>query len=175
MAGEVARVCAQCGGPFPEPLSRRGRPRVWCSVRCRRDSSAARRAAERGARPVEVVTVATERTRYASVPVRDLARAIKETPSLAVELAETLRQITEDAAYDRALTKSIADALDATGNAALRAARADLDRRERELKQHSERLDRRERALAQRPATAPAPAPAQNPWSAYMGQPKHQG
>lgn len=155
MAGEIARVCAQCGGPFPEPLSRRGRPRVWCSVRCRRDSSAARRAAERGARPVEVVTVATERTRYASVPVRDLARAIKETPSLAVELAETLRQITEDAAYDRALTQSIADALDATGNAALRAGRADLDRRERELNQRRERLVQQERAAAQRQQAAP--------------------
>lgn len=89
------------------------------------------------------------------MPVRDLARAIKETPSLAVELAETLRQITEDAAYDRALTQSIADALDATGNAALRAARADLDRRERELNQRRERLVQQERAAAQRQQAAP--------------------
>jgi hypothetical protein len=50
--------CLRCNNPLP--VSRGGRPRVWCSQRCRRAAYEERRAAASGAIAVRVVEVESE-------------------------------------------------------------------------------------------------------------------
>lgn len=55
----VERSCPRCGAPIYDVVSPRpaGRPRRWCSARCRRAASEERRAAANGAIAVEYVQV----------------------------------------------------------------------------------------------------------------------
>jgi hypothetical protein len=51
-------VCPRCGASLPPDFGpRRGRRRIWCSDRCRRDAHAERAAAARTDRPIRVVEV----------------------------------------------------------------------------------------------------------------------
>jgi hypothetical protein len=50
--------CPRCGASLPPDLGpRRGRRRIWCSDRCRRDAHAERAAAARTEQPIRVVEV----------------------------------------------------------------------------------------------------------------------
>lgn len=53
-------TCPRCGIEVPRSASGRGRPRVWCSQRCRRAAYEERRAAANGAIASEVVVRRTE-------------------------------------------------------------------------------------------------------------------
>lgn len=56
----VGSTCPRCGNEVPRSTSGRGRPRVWCSHRCRRAAYEERRAAANGAIAIEVVARHTE-------------------------------------------------------------------------------------------------------------------
>lgn len=51
-----SRKCPRCDSPITPSASGRGRPRVWCSQRCRRAAYEERRAAANGAIAKAVVT-----------------------------------------------------------------------------------------------------------------------
>jgi hypothetical protein len=51
-------ACPRCGASLPPDFGpRRGRRRIWCSDRCRRDAHAERAAAARSDQPVRVIEV----------------------------------------------------------------------------------------------------------------------
>jgi endogenous inhibitor of DNA gyrase (YacG/DUF329 family) len=56
----LANTCPRCGDEVARNASGRGRPRVWCSQRCRRAAYEERRAAANGAISSEVVVRRTE-------------------------------------------------------------------------------------------------------------------
>ncbi|MDH6284546.1 hypothetical protein [Prescottella agglutinans] len=61
-------ICPWCTAPIP-PLSRRGRPRVWCSDQCRRDAHNARKAARAGAVGMQVIRQTRTIEKPVPVPV----------------------------------------------------------------------------------------------------------
>lgn len=92
MATNEPRRCPRCSSEMPSQpgQSRRGRPPVWCSQRCRRAAYEERRAASNGAvavrvetveKPVEKIIVRV-RTEIQTVPVNpaDAAEIVKSSP-----------------------------------------------------------------------------------------------
>lgn len=140
--------CPQCGEVFTAACGRPGRPQVWCSQQCRKDSWAARQAALRDARPVEVVTVATEKTTYTTVPLHELTKAITENPKLAIELAQSLQRIAETS-YNYQTQKAIRDGLNAAGVATVTKEWQSLETRNRDLKDWRKSLEKRDRGRNQ--------------------------
>lgn len=57
-----ADICPRCGDAIAASTSGRGRPRVWCSQRCRRAAYEERRAAANGAIAHEIVVRRTQPT-----------------------------------------------------------------------------------------------------------------
>ncbi|MDE1674691.1 hypothetical protein [Nocardia gipuzkoensis] len=78
-----AKPCPRCGETF-QPVSGRGRPRVWCSTECRRLAFEERRAARTAGRAVEIREEIRER------------------------VVERSRPLTPDGAVDRVLSDPVA-------------------------------------------------------------------
>ncbi|MCP9625232.1 hypothetical protein NMK54_34365 [Nocardia otitidiscaviarum] len=64
-----AKQCPRCGQSVESTTGRRGRPRVWCSARCRRLASEELRAARAGGRAIEVHEEIRERRVERSRPL----------------------------------------------------------------------------------------------------------
>lgn len=80
-------ACPRCGAPLPEQLT--GRPRIWCSQRCRRAAYEERRAAANGAIAVRVVNVVQ------TVGPHDLdqcVRAVAGSPTACRRLLDALAE-----------------------------------------------------------------------------------
>jgi hypothetical protein len=83
--------CPRCGASLPPDLGpRRGRRRIWCSDRCRRDAHAERAAAARTEQPIRVVEVPRAalpiiRPQVYTRLVHQPAPAADPTPAQAVE------------------------------------------------------------------------------------------
>lgn len=165
----VSGVCPQCGVSIPARQGGRGRPRVWCSPRCRKRAHDARRVAEEGSLPIRVVTVATERTKYVRVPLRELRNAVRDSPEIAVEFAEAVKWIASEEFQYPGVRERIQNALHAAGVATvqneinavqyrieqverdeqrLKASEARLREREAQLREREAELGRREAKLA---------------------------
>ena len=65
---DMASVCPRCGTEIPSPEGR-GRPRLWCSIECRRLAFEARRAAREDGRVVEIREEIRERIVERSRPL----------------------------------------------------------------------------------------------------------
>lgn len=102
MADNASRCCPRCGSEFPPKpgQSRRGRPSVWCSQRCRRAAYEERRAAASGAvairietveKPVEkvIVRVQTE-THMVPLSPAEAAEVVKSSPRACRTILEFL-------------------------------------------------------------------------------------
>jgi hypothetical protein len=84
-------ACPRCGASLPSDLGpRRGRRRIWCSDRCRRDAYAERAAAARTEQPIRVVEVPRAalpiiRPQVYTRLVHDTTPAADPTPAQAAE------------------------------------------------------------------------------------------
>ena len=85
----VERPCPRCGAPIYDVVSPRpaGRPRRWCSLRCRRAASEERRAAANGAIAVEYVQV--------EVSLDEDVNAVLGSPAACRRVLRDLRERTE--------------------------------------------------------------------------------
>lgn len=83
--GLQVRSCPRCGAEIFEAWPRRpGRPRRWCSPRCRRAASEERRAADSGA--IGVRYIETE------VSIEDHVRAVLDSPAACRRVLRELRE-----------------------------------------------------------------------------------
>lgn len=79
------RTCPRCGAKIYESLPRvAGRPRRWCSQRCRRAASEERRAAANGAIVTEYVQV--------DATLDDHVSAVLESPAACRRILRALRE-----------------------------------------------------------------------------------
>lgn len=140
------RSCPSCGNPVPASNGA-GRPRTWCSDACRYEAYAARRAARRNARPVEVVREVVETERISVQPLSKVVHELRTTPSLALEALAAIREVAVAEDTSETLRNEILSALDEVGVEAVAAARKDLSRTSTKLKQWRDRLKTQERAL----------------------------
>jgi len=85
----VERPCPRCGAPIYDVVSPRpaGRPRRWCSLRCRRAASEERRAAANGAIAVEYVQV--------EVSLDEHVRAVLDSPAACRRVLRDVRERAE--------------------------------------------------------------------------------
>ena len=94
------RSCPRCGAIIHEVWPRpAGRPRRWCSPRCRRAASEERRAAANGAIAVEYLQV--ERT------LDDQVRAVLESPAACRRIIRDLRERAENGQLSDARWSSV--------------------------------------------------------------------
>lgn len=82
----VERSCSRCGASIYDVVSPRpvGRPRRWCSPRCRRAASEERRAAANGA-------IATEYVRV-EVSLDEHVRAVLDSPAACRRVLRDIRE-----------------------------------------------------------------------------------
>jgi endogenous inhibitor of DNA gyrase (YacG/DUF329 family) len=98
------RTCPRCGEAIVEPAPRRaGRPRRWCSARCRRAASEERRAAAAGAIAIEYV--------QAEVTLDDHVHAVLDSPAACRRIVRTLRERDQAGTLSDARWSSVADEL----------------------------------------------------------------
>lgn len=96
------RCCPRCGTTIHEVLPRRpGRPRIWCSPRCRRAASEERRAAANGAIAIEYRQVETT--------LDDHVSAVLESPSACRRIIRTLSERTADGQLSDARWSGVGD------------------------------------------------------------------
>lgn len=94
------RTCPRCGAIIHEVWPRpAGRPRRWCSPRCRRAASEERRAAANGAIAVEYVRV--EQT------LDDQVRAVLESPAACRRIVRDLLERAENGQLSDARWSSV--------------------------------------------------------------------
>lgn len=79
-------VCPRCGDPISPSPSGRGRPRRWCSQRCRRAAYEERRAAANGAIATEIVVQQVE------PPWAATLERVLESPVACRKVVRDLRQ-----------------------------------------------------------------------------------
>lgn len=83
------RPCPRCGATIHEVWPRpAGRPRRWCSPRCRRAASEERRAAANGAIAIEYVHV--------EPALDDHVRAVLESPAACRRIIRVIRERAEN-------------------------------------------------------------------------------
>jgi len=147
--------CAWCGTRL-EPRTGRGRPAVYCSVRCRRYGYEQRRAAVREGDPVRVVVqrpapevVERVRQRWSRPNPQQVAEALEEDPELA---GSVLRRIVELATNGRRPATGLARELSAEQWGVLAAVADRSTRAEQVMAREREQLDQRAKLLAEREA-----------------------
>jgi len=94
------RACPRCGATIHEVWPRpAGRPRRWCSARCRRAASEERRAAANGAIAIEYVQV--------EPALDDHVRAVLESPAACRRVIRNLRERAENGQLSNARWSSV--------------------------------------------------------------------
>ena len=85
----VERACPRCGAVIHDVVEPRpaGRPRRWCSLRCRRAASEERHAAANGAIAIEYVTVQADLDEH--------VRAVLESPTACRRVLRDVRERAE--------------------------------------------------------------------------------
>lgn len=104
---EPQRSCPRCGSSIAEVYPRLpGRPRRWCSAKCRRAASEERRAAAAGAIAIEYISI--------DVSLEDHVKAVLTSPAACRRIARTLRERHEGGELDDARWSPVADELERT-------------------------------------------------------------
>lgn len=94
------RACPRCGATIHEVSPRpAGRPRRWCSTRCRRAASEERRAAANGAIAIEYVHV--------DPALDDHVRAVLESPAACRRIIRDIRERAENGQLSDARWSSV--------------------------------------------------------------------
>ncbi len=98
------RSCPRCGATIHEVWPRpAGRPRRWCSPRCRRAASEERRAAANGAIAIKYVQV--------ELALDDHVRAVLESPTACRRVVRNIRERVENGQLSDARWSSVKDEL----------------------------------------------------------------
>ena len=104
---ELTRSCPRCGETIVELLPRLpGRPRQWCSAKCRRSASEERRAAAAGAIATEYVQV--------DVSLDDHVQAVLASPAACRRVLRDLRQRSDAGMLVEARWSPVAEELQRT-------------------------------------------------------------
>lgn len=102
---EVRRSCPRCGAAIIEVIPRLpGRPKRWCSTKCRRAASEERRAAAAGAIAIEY--------RPIDVPLEDHVKAVLTSPAACRRIVRDLRERHDAGELDDARWSPVADELE---------------------------------------------------------------
>jgi endogenous inhibitor of DNA gyrase (YacG/DUF329 family) len=94
------RTCARCGVPLEAP-ARSGRPRRWCSQRCRRAAYEERKAAAAGAVAVRVVEVERAEKAPAKPTVDEAIKIVLGSQQAWRTVLAELTHRAEEGAFDR--------------------------------------------------------------------------
>jgi len=89
-AGVSRGVCLRCGGPLIR--RRTGRPRRWCSERCRRLAGEERAAADRGAIAIRLV----ERVERVESSIDECVDRVVESPVACARVLRAVRQLVDE-------------------------------------------------------------------------------
>ena len=104
---EPKRACPRCGETIVDVLPRLpGRPRRWCSAKCRRSASEERRAAAAGAIATQYVQV--------DVSLDDHVQAVLASPAACRRILRDLRGRSEAGKFDDARWSPVAVELQRT-------------------------------------------------------------
>ena len=104
---EHQRSCPRCGSPIVDVFPRLpGRPRRWCSAKCRRAASEERRAAAAGAIATEYIEV--------DVSLDDHVQTVLESPAACRRILRDLRERHDAGELDDARWTPVADELQRT-------------------------------------------------------------
>ncbi|MCF6379308.1 hypothetical protein L2K70_16980 [Nocardioides KLBMP 9356] len=104
---EVRRSCPRCGTAIIEVIPRLpGRPKRWCSTKCRRAASEERRAAAAGAIAIEY--------RSLDVPLEDHVKAVLTSPAACRRIVRDLRERHDAGDLDDARWSPVAEELQRT-------------------------------------------------------------
>lgn len=97
----LERSCPRCGAVMHDVVEPRpaGRPRRWCSPRCRRAASEERRAAANGAIGIEYVTV--------KVDLDEHVRAVFDSPTACRRVLRDVRERAEAGVLEGARWSSV--------------------------------------------------------------------
>ncbi len=97
----VERPCPRCGASIYDVISPRpaGRPRRWCSPRCRRAASEERRAAATGAIATEYI--------HLDVSLDDHVRAVLDSPAACRRVLRDVRERAEQGMLQDARWSSV--------------------------------------------------------------------
>ena len=102
---EHQRSCPKCGSSIEDVYPRLpGRPRRWCSARCRRSASEERRAAAAGAIAKEYIQV--------EVPLDEHVRAVLASPTACRRVVRDLRERHDAGKLDDARWSAVANELE---------------------------------------------------------------